>query len=135
MTPSAIATVVAEIEAYGRGERPGQLTWKALREFSGFSHVSLWKKPDIKTAFAQVRQSQRADATPTMKIPKTSDERVLSLEEVLEDLRSTIRSYDELWALYEHNTQRLGIDPDELRRPLPPASRETVRSRRIRAVR
>jgi hypothetical protein len=135
MTPAAIATVLAEIEAYRRGEREAQLTWKALCEFSGFSHVSLWKKPAIKSAFTEVRQSQRVDATPAMKIPKTGDERVLGLEKTIDDLRSTIRAYDELWAFYEHNTQRLGINPDELRRPLDSVARETVRSRRMRVVR
>jgi hypothetical protein len=135
MSPAAIAAVVAEIDAYGRRERAGQLTWKALSEFSGFSHVSLWKKPAIKIAFAQVRQSQRVDATPTMKAPKTGDERVLGLQEAIEDLRSTVRAYDELWALYEHNMQRLGIDPSELRKPLDSLARETVRNRRMRAVR
>lgn len=134
MTPATIAAVVAEIEAYGRRERTELLTWKALSEFSGFSHVSLWKKPAIKTAFAQVRQSQRADATPTIKTPKTADERIRVLQEAIEDLRTTIRAYDELWALYEHNTQRLGLDPDELRRPLPSAARETIRNRRIGAI-
>jgi hypothetical protein len=135
MTPAAIAAVVAEIEAYSRGEREAQLTWKALCEFSGFSHVSLWKKPAIKAAFGKAQQSQRIDATPAMKAPKTSDERILGLQEALEDLRSTIRAYDELWALYEHNTQRLGIEPEELRRPLDPLARETLRKRRMRAVR
>lgn len=135
MSPAAIAAVVAEIDAYGRRERAGQLTWKALSEFSGFSHVSLWKKPAIKIAFAQVRQSQRVDATPTMKAPKAGDERVLGLQEAIEDLRSTVRAYDELWALYEHNMQRLGIDPSELRKPLDSVARETVRNRRMRAVR
>jgi len=70
MTQAVITAVVAEIEAYGRGERSGPLTWKALCEFSGFSHVSLWKKPDIKAAFANVQQAQRSDATPTIRHPR-----------------------------------------------------------------
>jgi hypothetical protein len=127
MTPATIAAVVAEIEAYGRRERPEQLTWTALSEFSGFSHVSLWKKPAIKTAFAQVRQSKFADATPAMKAPKTTDERVVALEMAVNELKAIIRAYDELWALYEHNLQRLGVSSDELRRPLDSPSREVVR--------
>ena len=135
MTPAAIAAVVAEIEAYRRGERAGPLTWKALCEFSGFSHVSLWKKAAIKAAFANVQQAQRADATPNIKPPKTADERVRSLQEVVGELQGIIRAYDELWALYEHNVHRLGIEPDELRRPLDAVARERVRSRRMRVIR
>jgi len=135
MTPATIAAVVAEIEAYGRGGRQGSLTWKALRDFAGFSHVSLWKKPSIKTAFIRVQQAQRTHATPTIKAPKTTDERVLTLKRAVADLQDTIRAYDELWALYEHNTQRLGIEPEELRRPLDSVARATVRSRRMRVIR
>jgi hypothetical protein len=135
MTPAVITTVVSEIEAYGRGERAGQMTWKALREFSGFSHVSLWKKPAIKAAFTRVQQAQRNDATPTIKQPKTTDKRVLALKKTVEGLEATIRTYDELWALYEYNIHRLGIDSDELRRPLDTVAREAVRSRRMRVVR
>jgi hypothetical protein len=134
MTQAAIAAVVSEIEAYGRSERSGPLTWKALCEFSGFSHVSLWKKPAIKAAFANVQQAQRSDATPAIKAPKTSDERVAALQKTVDELEGTIRAYDELWALYEHNMQRLGVDPDELRRPLDTLVRETVRSRHMRVV-
>jgi len=135
MTPVVIAAVVAEIESYGRGERTTSLTWKALSEFSGFSHVSLWKKESIKTAFANVQQSRRGDATPALKAPRTADERVHALQMTVGELQDVIRAYDELWALYEHNTQRLGINPDELRRPLDSIARERLNSRRMRAVR
>ncbi len=129
MTQATIAAVVAEIEAYGRGERPDQLTWKALCAFSGFSHVSLWKKPAIKTAFANVQQAQRVDATPNIKAPKTTDERVVALKKTVDELEDTIQAYDELWALYEYNVHRMGWNPDELRRSLDPLSREVVRRR------
>ena len=131
MTQAMISTVVAEIEAYGRGERPGQLTWKALCAFSGFSHVSLWKKPAIKTAFGNARQAQRVDATPNIRAPKTTDERVVALMEAVDKYKGTIQAYDELWALYEYNAHRMGVDPDELRRPLDPVSRQNVRHRRV----
>lgn len=135
MTPATIAAVIAEIEAYERGERTSPLTWKALHEFSGFSHVSLWKKGAIKSAFVRVQHAQRADATPRIKIPKTSDERILTLQNTITKFQGTIRAYDELWALYEHNIHRLGLEPDELRRPLDPVARDTMRSRRVRIVR
>ena len=63
MTPAAIAAVFAEIKAYGRGERDVALSWAQLSTFSGFSHVSLWKKAPIKAAFQDVQQAQRRDAT------------------------------------------------------------------------
>lgn len=136
MTPATIAAVVAEIEAYERGERVGRLSWTALCEFSGFSHVSLWKKPAIKAAFARAQQAERANATPTIKVPRSADERVLALQEAIEALQSTIRAYDELWALYEHNVHRLGIEPGELRKPLDPVARELFRGRRsVRVLR
>jgi hypothetical protein len=134
MTPAAIAVVVAEIEAYGRGERQGPLSWKALRDFSGFSQVSLWKKLAIKTAFVQVRQAQRIDATPAMRRPRTADERVLALEKTVDRLAQTIRAYDELWVLYEYNVQRVGIEPSELRQPLQTAGRQAVRKPQMRAL-
>ena len=135
MTPATIAAVVAEIEAYGRGGRTGHLTWRAICEFAGFSQVSLWKKVEIKAAFSKVQRSQRADATPTIPAPRTADARVSALLTALEELKGIIRAYDEQWALYEHNVHRLGIEGDELRRPLDPVAREMVRSRRIRVVR
>jgi hypothetical protein len=134
MTPAVIAAVVAEINAFGRGERDAPLNWERLETFSGFSQVSLWKKPAIKAAFQDVRQAQRADATPPIKPPKTTDERIAVMQATLDELRSIVRSYDEQWALYEHNVQRLGIEPDELRRPLDPVERHGVRSPRMRAL-
>lgn len=134
MSPASIAAVVAEVEAYGRGEREGPLTWACLSEFSGFSHVSLWKKPAIKAAFQNVKRSQRRDATPPMNIPKSADERVLAMQAVVGELREIVRAYDELWALYEHNVQRLGIEPDELRRPLDTVERGNIKSRRLRTI-
>jgi hypothetical protein len=130
MTQATIEAVVAEIEAYGRGKRSGQLTWKALCAFSGFSHVSLWKKPTIKTAFANVQHAQRIDATPNIKAPKTTDERVVALKKTIDKLEDTIQAYDELWALYEYNVHRMGWDAEELRLPMDPIAREAVRSRR-----
>ncbi len=134
MTPATIAAVVAEIEAYGRGDRANPLT-KVLCDFSGFSHVSLWKKSAIKAAFANAQQAQRTDATPRIKQPKTADERVLALQAAVTELQEIIRASDEQWALYEHNVHRLGIDPDELRKPLDVVARATVRNRRMRVVR
>jgi hypothetical protein len=135
MTPAAIAAVVAEIKAYERGEREVPLTWAQLTTFSGFSQVSLWKKPAIKAAFQQTQQAQRRQATPLMKAPRAADERVQALQQTVEELRGIIRAFDEKWTLYEHNVHRLGIDPDELRRPLDPVERQIVRSRRLRTVR
>ncbi|MGH7736655.1 MAG: hypothetical protein ACREMP_02115 [Candidatus Tyrphobacter sp.] len=136
MTQATIAAVVAEIEAYGRGERSGQLSWKALCAFSGFSHVSLWKKPAIKTAFADIQQARRVDATPNIKAPKSTDERVAALKMTVDKLEGTIQAYDELWALYEYNVHRMGWDPEELRRPMDPTAREAVRRpHRLQSVR
>jgi hypothetical protein len=70
-----------------------------------------------------------------IKAPKTADARILALQQAVVELRDTIRAYDELWACYEHNAQRLGIEPEELRRPLDSVARATVRSRRMRVIR
>jgi hypothetical protein len=134
MTPATIAAVIAEIEAYGRGERDAPLSWAHIAAFSGFSHVSLWKKPSIKAAFQKVHQTQRTNATPVMKAPRTTDERIIAMQLTIEELRGLIQRYDEQWALYEHNVHRLGIDPEELRKPLDPVERQLVRSRRVRSV-
>jgi hypothetical protein len=129
MTQATIAAVVAEIDAHRRGERAGKLSWSILEEFSGFSHVSLWSKPDIKSAFNAAREALRADSTPAMKAPRTSDERLAVTQAALHEAREIIRGYDELWALYEYNILRLGLDADELRRPLDPVNRVLVRRR------
>jgi hypothetical protein len=130
MTPATVAAIVAEIKAYERGERHGKLTWKALEAFSGFSKPALWAKPDIKKAVRRVLNAQRANATPAGKERRTPDERISALEGTVEALRENIRAYDELWALYEYNVQRMGWDPNELRRPMDPTARVTVRRRR-----
>jgi hypothetical protein len=130
MTPAVIVSVVAEIKAYGRGERSEPLSWAGIVAFSGFSQVSLWKKPAIKAAFQEIRDSQRRDATPPVKAPRTVDERIAAADAIVAQLRATLAAFDERWTLYEYNVQRLGIDPDELRRPLDPVAREVIRSRR-----
>lgn len=135
MTPAIVKTVVDEIAAYGRSEREEQLSWAALVKFSGFSRVSLWAKPAIKGAFQKAQEARRADATPAMNAPRTTDERVLAMQRTLDELRAIVRSYDERWALYEYNMHRLGQDPAELRRPLDPLARGQVRARRFRSVR
>ena len=135
MTPATIKAVVDEIAAYGGSEREEPLSWAALVKFSGFSRISLWAKPAIKDAFQKAQEAQRADATPAIKAPRTSDERVLAMQGTLEEMRAVVRAYDERWALYEYNMHRLGYDPEELRRPLDPLARGQVRSRRVRVVR
>jgi len=135
MTPAAIAAVLAEIKAYGRGERERPLTWLGIVEFAGFSHVALWKKEAIKFAFRDVQRTQRADATPAIRAPRTTDERIVALESTIRELRLVVQNYDEQWALYEYNAHRLGIEPEELRRPLDPIGRHAVRSRRTRIPR
>jgi hypothetical protein len=135
MTPATIKTVVDEIAAYGRSEREEPLSWAALVRFSGFSRISLWAKPAIKDAFQKAQEALRTDATPTIKAPRTTDERVLAMQQTQEELRAIVRAYDERWALYEYNAHRLGLDPDELRRPLDPLVRGQVRARRVKMVR
>jgi hypothetical protein len=130
MTPAIITAVVTEIKAYGRGERETPLSWSALVSFSGFSKVSMWAKPEIKNAFQQVQRSRRPDATPAVKPRRTVDERIEALESKVKRLRENVRAYDELWALYEYNSHRMGWNPEELRRPLDSVTREVVRSRR-----
>ncbi|MDE2481710.1 MAG: hypothetical protein KGN02_05935 [bacterium] len=127
MTQAHISAVVAEIEAYDRGEREGALSWSHLEKFSGFSHVALWQKEPIKNAFQRVKQRARRDATPAIKPHRTVDKRISSMQEAIDELRELIRAYDEQWALYEHNLHRLGLDPEELRRPLDRLSRREVR--------
>ncbi len=121
--------VVAEIQAYGRKERSAPLTWSALEDFAGFSHVSLWAKPAIREAYKTAREALRADATPIIKPPRTADERIVAMEASLAEAREAIRKYDELWATYEYNMLRLGLDADELRRPLDPINRVSLRRR------
>lgn len=116
MTQAHIGAVVAEIEAYSRGEREGALSWSKLEEFSGFSHVALWQKEPIRVAFQRVKQDMRRDATPKIKAPRTIDERIARLQRVVDELREIVRAYDEQWALYERNMHRLGLDAAELRR-------------------
>ena len=135
MTPATIKAVVDEIAAYGRSERDEPLSWAALVKFSGFSRISLWAKPAIKDAFQRAQEALRSDATPTIKPPRTTDERVLAMQQTLDELRAIVRSYDERWALYEYNMHRLGLAPEELRRPLDPLLRGEVKGRRFRSVR
>ncbi len=82
MTPAAIAAVVAEIEAHKQGQRDMPLSWGVLETFSGFSRVSLSAKPTIKAAFQATQQSRRSDATPNIKAPRTTDERVVAMHPV-----------------------------------------------------
>ena len=117
MSESIIATVVAEIEAYGRKERTAPLSWAALEEFAGFSHVSLWAKPAIKQAYKAARETLRVDATPHLRAPRTHDQRIVAMQASLDEAREVIRIYDVLWATYEYNMLRLGLDAGELRRP------------------
>jgi hypothetical protein len=135
MTPAIIKTVVEEIAAYGRSEREESLSWAALIKFSGFSRVSLWAKPMIREAFQKAQEALRADATPTINSPRIIDERILALQQTIEELRGIVRAYDEQWALYEYNMKRLGYDPEELRWPLDPLARRQVKTRGIKAVR
>ena len=135
MTPAIVKTVVDEIAAYGRSEREEPLSWAALVKFSGFSRVSLWAKPAIKDAFQKAQEALRSDATPNIKAPRTTDERLVAMQQALEELRTIVRVYDERWALYEYNMTRLGQDPAELRRPLDPLARGQVRARRFRSLR
>lgn len=130
MTPAIIATVIVEIEAYERGERDEKLTWRRIGEFSGFSRVALWQKESIKTAFQRAKYHAKAEATPQVKPPKTTDERIAQMQATVKKLRSIIESYDEQWAAYEYNMHRMGLDPDELRRPLPALQRAVLKSRR-----
>lgn len=129
-----VASIVAEIEAYRAGKRSGRLTWAKIVEFSGFSHVSLWKRERIRTAFQSAQAAMRNDATPSIKPPRTVDERVIALQAKIEELRAVVTSYDEMWARYEFNVHRLGLDPDELRKPLDRLARSSVRSHRFKVV-
>jgi hypothetical protein len=132
MTEAHINAVVAEIEGYGRGEREGTLSWSRLEIFSGFSHVALWQKEPIKAAFRRVKHNQRPNATPAIKPPRTVDERIARMQDIIEELRDTVRAYDEQWALFEYNVHRLGLDASELRRPLDPIMRNTSQLQRSR---
>src|SRR5579862_9694003 len=92
-----VASIIAEIEAYRCGARSGRLTWAKLVEFSGFSHVSLWKREKIRAAFQNAQAAMRSDATPHIKPPRTIDERVVALQSKIEELRAVVASYDEMW--------------------------------------
>ena len=135
MTPLIVKTVVDEIAAYRRSEREDSLSWAALVKFSGFSRISLWAKPAIKDAFQRAQEALRADATPNIKAPKTTDERIVTLLQAIEELQAIVRAYDERWAVYEYNFHRLGYDPEEMRRPLDPLARGQVRGRQNRGIR
>lgn len=129
MSESVIASVVAEIVAYGRRERATPLSWRALEEFAGFSHVSLWAKLPIKEAYKAAREALRAEATPLIRAPRTADQRIVAMQSSLDAAREVIRRYDERWAIYEYNMLRLGLDSDELRRPLDPTNRVILRGK------
>lgn len=129
-----VASIIAEIEAYRSGKRSGRLTWAKLVEFSGFSHVSLWKRDKIRAAFQSAQAAMRSDATPRIKPPRTADERVSALQAKVEELRAVVASYDEMWARYEFNMHRLGLDPNELRKPLDRLARSSVRSHGFKVV-
>ncbi len=81
-----------------------------------------------------MKQGMRADATPCIKAPRTTDERIVGLQAIIDELREIVRAYDEQWALYEHNVHRLGLDTEELRRPLDPTQRALVMTRRRQRV-
>lgn len=135
MTPAHVAAIIAELGAYRRGERDGRLTWKKIVQFSGFSHVSLWKRKEICEAFRSARAALRKDATPTINKRRTPDERAAQLLLKIDGLKAVIQTYDELWVRYEYNMHRLGLDPEELRRPLDGLAREIVRSKSVRRIR
>jgi hypothetical protein len=135
MRPVDVASVIAEIGPYRAGERNGRLTWAKLVEFSGFSHVSLWKREKIRVAFQNAQAAMRNDATPQITPPRTADERVVALQVKVEELRAAVESYDEMWVRYEFNMHRLGLDPGELRKPLDRLARSSVRTHRFKIVR
>jgi hypothetical protein len=130
MSQALIATVVGEIEEYGAGRRGQPLSWGALAAFAGFSIVALWRKEKIKNAFQRVKQQLRESATPPIKPRKTVDERVVRLEATIVELREIIRAYDEQWALYEYNVHSMGLEPEDLRRPLDCTWRTAHKARR-----
>ena len=128
LTKNDIARAVDEIHAYERGERPTGISWPAIVEFMGFSQVSLWKRPEILTAFQAAKRSRSAGATPKITL-KTIEERIMRRDAIIEEQRLTIEAYRELWARYEANMLRLGYDPEELRRPLDRINRFDLKSR------
>lgn len=129
MTQAHISAIVAEIEAYGRGEREGALTWAQLENFAGYSHVALWQKEPIKAAFQRVKQEQRRQQTPNTSARRTTDERLIAMQHLVDELRETIRAYDERWVLCEYNMHRMGLDPSELRGPLDALDRVGIKRR------
>ena len=134
MTASTVASILAEIDAYERGERNKPLTWRALEEFSGFSHVSMWKRREVRDAFQAAKARMRADATPTVTPPRTTDERIVAMQAQIDALREIVRAYDEQWICYEYNAQRIGVDAEELRKPIVAVQRVPVRSPRLKAL-
>lgn len=128
MTQAHINAVVAEIEAHSRGERDGILSWARLADFSGFSHVALWQKKPIKEAFQRAKALRSGNRAADSR--RTVDERIAVMQSEIDRLRDTIRVYDELWSLYEYNLHRLGLNSDDLRRPLDAVNRRDVRSPR-----
>jgi hypothetical protein len=134
MTPSDIRRVVDEIEAYGRAEREATLTWARVVSFAGFSQVALWKKIAIKDAFRRAKEATKASATPIIKA-RAIPEQIQRLEIIIAQQREQIRSYDELWALYEYNIHRMGLRAQDLRRPLDRLNRSEVRSPHTKRLR
>ncbi len=78
--------------------------------------------------------SSKRAATPAIKPPSTADERIARMQGMIDELREIIRAYDEQRALYEHNVHRLGLDAEELRRPLDSIVRTIVKARRPRST-
>lgn len=127
ITTEVAAAVVKELSAWAGGSRRQKLTWKAIEEFSGFSKPALWANPKVKAAFQEAKVALRRKKIPPVKPPRTIDARIEGLEGEITRLREVENRYRELWDRYEYNAQRLGIDPDELRKPLEPPSRVNLK--------
>jgi len=121
-----------ELDAWCRGERRGQITWKRLVAAVGFTRQAWSERDDVAERFGQAKAADRPTAAVSKPPPKSADERVLDLKREVEGLKALINRYDERWARYARNAALRGIDLRVLDEAMDPPARAMVKSRRAK---
>ncbi|WP_285577747.1 hypothetical protein [Geothrix limicola] len=118
------------LENWEVGNKKGHLTWDELAKSVGFSRGTLEARPEIKARYWKTKAALKAKNSPFTRPERAAKsgaeaflQRIDLLEEELRALKDTLSAYDAKWKRYEFNAIRLGLEPEELDRPLPPLSR------------
>jgi len=125
MSVDDIDRVIAELDAWRRGERAGRLTWKRLEATSGFTRQALSAKDTICEAYGQIKAATRTSRGP--RPCKTDQQQLDDLRREIDRLKSVIARYDERWIRWTRNATLLGYDLDRLNEPLEPPARSHTR--------